>query len=65
MKTCVNLKENKAQCPCTYPSCPRKGMCCECIRHHLKSNELPACCFPPEIEKSFDRSFEKFIQVNK
>jgi hypothetical protein len=65
MKPCVNLEENKAQCPCTYPSCPRKGMCCECIRHHLKSNELPACCFPPEVEKTFDRSFKKFMEVNK
>ncbi len=26
-------------------------------------NELPACCFPPEVEKTYDRSFRKFIEV--
>ena len=57
-------EENKARCPCTYPGCPRKGICCECIAHHLASNELPACCFPADAEKTFDRSFEKFIEVH-
>ena len=55
-----NLKE----CPCTYPGCPRKGICCECIKHHRKQNQLPACLFPPEVEKTFDRSFEKFVEIN-
>ena len=64
MKQC-NQEENKASCPCTYEPCSRKGICCECIRYHLKSNELPACCFPPEVEKTFDRSFQKFIEIQK
>ncbi len=55
--------KNLANCNCTYPSCSRKGICCECLRYHLENNELPACCFPPEVEKTFDRSIEKFIEV--
>jgi len=55
--------ENVKNCPCTYPGCDKKGICCECIKHHLKNKELPACCFPPEVEKTFDRSIEKFIQI--
>jgi hypothetical protein len=23
--------------------------------------ELPACCFPDEIERTYDRSFDRFI----
>jgi len=34
----VNLKV----CPCTYP-CERKGICCECVLHHRKNKEYPAC----------------------
>ena len=65
MKKCINIKENLARCPCTYPNCERKGTCCECLKHHLKHNELPACCFSKEAEKTFDRSFEKFIADRK
>ncbi len=55
--------ENVKDCPCTYPNCSRKGMCCECLKHHLENRELPACCFPPEVEKTYDRSIERFIQA--
>jgi hypothetical protein len=28
--------------------------------------ELPACAFPPEIERTYDRSFKRFAEmVNK
>ena len=54
---------NKASCSCTYEPCSRKGKCCECITYHLKSDELPACCFPPEVETTYDRSFARFVQV--
>jgi len=60
-----NIKENIKDCPCTYPSCDKKGKCCECLRFHLKMNELPACCFPPEVEKTFDRSIKKFIEIHQ
>lgn len=55
--------ENVKNCPCTYPGCDKKGLCCECLKHHLENRELPACCFPPEVEKTYDRSIERFIQV--
>jgi hypothetical protein len=55
---------NKGNCPCTYPGCSRKGLCCECLKHHLANKELPACCFSKKAEASFDRSFEKFIEDN-
>jgi hypothetical protein len=57
------IELNKARCNCTYEPCSRKGKCCECIAYHLESEELPACAFPPEIEKSYDRSFTRFVQV--
>jgi len=58
---CQKLKNLKT-CPCTYPGCPRKGICCECLRHHLENDELPACCFSAEAEKSYDRSINKFMK---
>ncbi len=59
------IDENLKNCPCTYPGCDRKGKCCDCLKYHLNRNELPACCFPAEIEKSYDRSFEKFIEIHQ
>jgi hypothetical protein len=29
----------------------------------LASKQLPACCFPDEAEKKFDRSFKAFAQA--
>ena len=58
-----NITANKASCNCTYEPCPRKGKCCECISYHLKNDELPACAFPPEVERTYDRSFAKFVEV--
>ena len=58
-------QENLKDCPCTYPECSRKGNCCDCLKHHLASNELPACCFSEEAEKRYDRSFSAFIGDQK
>ncbi|MBU3956959.1 cytosolic protein [Patescibacteria group bacterium] len=58
------IEENLKDCPCTYPGCSRKGKCCDCLKYHLGRNELPACCFSPEVEKTFDRSFERFVKIN-
>ena len=55
-----NIEANKGKCNCTYEPCSRKGKCCECISYHLKMDELPACVFPPDIERTYDRSFERF-----
>ena len=57
------IELNKTDCTCTYEPCSRKGKCCECITHHLEFDELPACVFPPKVEKTFDRSFARFIEV--
>lgn len=56
---------NKAKCNCSYEPCSRKGVCCECIRYHMQMDELPACYFPPEIERTYDRSVERFITYRK
>ena len=54
---------NTLDCACTYPGCNKHGKCCECLRYHLGMKQLPACCFPPEVEKTYDRSFKRFIKV--
>lgn len=61
----MNCKKSahQSRCTCTYDPCARKGACCDCLRYHLESRELPACCFPPDVEATFDRSFEKFAQL--
>ncbi|HII71540.1 TPA: cytosolic protein [Candidatus Woesearchaeota archaeon] len=56
-------EKNKQRCNCTYQGCSKKGMCCECLHSHLENKELPACCFPAEAEKTYDRSFEKFAEA--
>jgi len=58
-----NIDANKAGCNCTYEPCSRKGKCCECISYHLKMDELPACTFPPEVERTYDRSFARFAEL--
>ncbi|MBM7623172.1 DUF6485 family protein [Sporohalobacter salinus] len=55
------IEKNKENCNCTYSPCPRKGNCCECIAYHRKKDELPACFFSDEVEKTYDRSIERFI----
>jgi len=62
---CVNKKKNTDFCPCTYPGCSKKGICCECIRYHLSRNELPGCLFPPEAEATNDRSNDHYISLYK
>lgn len=58
------VEKNKENCNCTYSPCPRKGNCCECIVYHRKQNELPACFFPDEVEQTYDRSIDRFIECN-
>ncbi len=55
----INLKH----CTCSYPGCSKKGICCDCLRYHLNNRQLPACCFPDDIEKTYDRSFEQFSKL--
>jgi hypothetical protein len=58
-------KDNLKDCPCTYDGCPRKGTCCECLSYHLASRQLPGCCFPPQVERTYDRSFAAFARAWK
>lgn len=52
---------NLTKCTCTYEPCSRKGMCCECITYHWSHKELPGCLFPPEVERTYDRSLRRFL----
>jgi hypothetical protein len=56
-------KENLRKCNCTYEPCQRKGNCGECLQYHLRSRELPACCFPNHVERTYDRSFKRFAEL--
>ena len=62
MREC-SIKQNKKRCNCSYEPCSRKGICCECISYHWGMGELPACFFPDDIERTYDRSVEKFIKT--
>lgn len=62
MREC-KIEDNKAKCNCTYEPCSRKGICCECIRYHREAGELPACYFPADVERTYDRSIGKFIET--
>ncbi|MFP4465545.1 MAG: DUF6485 family protein [Candidatus Goldiibacteriota bacterium] len=63
--SCENFEKNMKNCNCSYSSCVRKGKCCECIHYHRRAGELPACFFPDNVEKTYDRSIKKFIECNK
>lgn len=56
-------EKNKKGCNCSYEPCGRKGICCDCLRYHLQSRELPACAFPNNAERTYDRSFEHFARL--
>ncbi len=58
-----NREENAKSCNCTYSGCPKKGICCECLSFHLGSRELPACCFDEATEATYDRSFDRFVEL--
>ncbi len=56
-------ERNLSICNCSYPGCSNKGVCCDCLRSHLAARQLPACCFPDDVEATYDRSFEKFAEL--
>jgi hypothetical protein len=58
-----NVQKNKKYCNCTYDPCAKKGICCECLRYHFSAGEFPACFFPPDVEKTYDRSIDTFIRL--
>jgi hypothetical protein len=54
---------NMKNCNCSYEPCSRKGVCCDCVSYHLKIRQIPACFFPADAERSYDRSFEHFARL--
>jgi len=64
-KQCPNADVNLRTCACTYPSCEKKGQCCECIKFHRERNELPGGLFSPEQERTYDRSVEDFMSTKR
>ncbi len=57
-----NIQKNLKNCPCSYPYCDKKGKCCECIAYHRSRGEMVACYFPPEVERTYDRSISRFVE---
>lgn len=57
-------EKNTAACTCTYEPCSRKGLCCECIAYHRRHDEMPGCLFPPEAERTYDRSIAHFVRLH-
>ena len=62
---CQNYERNLKNCNCTYEPCPRKGTCCECLAYHRRMGELPACYFPDDVERTYDRSIERFMRLHR
>lgn len=65
MPDCPNVQKNLSYCNCTYEPCSRKGKCCECLHYHRRMGELPACYFPDDVEKTYDRSIRRFVSLYK
>lgn len=60
-----NKEINQERCNCSYEPCSRKGVCCECLKYHVRMRQLPACVFPDDAERSYDRSYEHFARLVK
>jgi hypothetical protein len=56
-------ESNLQRCNCSYDPCSRKGMCCDCLKYHVKMRQLPACVFPDDAERTYDRSYEHFSRL--
>ncbi len=62
MREC-NTEKNMTHCNCSYGSCSRKGLCCDCLQYHRQKGQLPACYFPDDVEKTYDRSIDTFVRT--
>jgi hypothetical protein len=54
---------NETRCTCTYPGCKHHAICCDCLHRHKAKRQLPGCFFPPDVEKTWERSFEAFAEL--
>ena len=61
---CVK-EANSKNCPCTYTSCERHGACCQCVAYHRDKDQMVACYFKPELERTYDRSMKNFLSQYK
>jgi len=34
---------NEKDCACEHASCPRHGVCCDCVKYHKTRKEIPCC----------------------
>lgn len=57
-------EQNKENCNCTY-SCGKKGVCCDCLSYHRNMGQIPACYFPKDVERGYDRSIQNFLDTIK
>ena len=57
------IEMNKAKCACSYLSCSKRGICCDCVQSHLAKRQIPGCFFSLDAEKTYDRSFEHFARL--
>jgi len=62
MAECKNKEKNLKGCNCSYEPCERKGVCCDCLRYHIRMKELPACFFNKQGEAGYDRSLACFMR---
>jgi hypothetical protein len=58
-------EQNLTVCNCTYEPCDKKGLCCQCIAYHRRAGELPACFFPADVERTYDRSITRFVSLHR
>jgi hypothetical protein len=58
-----NKEKNLTVCNCSYEPCSRKGICCDCLTYHRSMDELPACYFPKDVERTYNRSIDNFIRT--
>ena len=56
--------KNTNSCTCTYSSCDKYGVCCDCVVYHRDRGEIPGCFFSKDVEKTYDRSIKNFIRNN-
>ncbi len=61
--TKCDTDRNMKRCSCSYEPCSRKGKCCDCLTYHWRMGQMPACMFPDDVERSYDRSIELFIKT--
>ncbi|MBN1774378.1 MAG: hypothetical protein JXB32_24165 [Deltaproteobacteria bacterium] len=64
-RNCEMFEKNLERCNCTYEPCSRKGRCCLCVAYHRDLGELPACFFPNDVERTYDRSIARFVALHR